>query len=110
MKKRTKIFGIILATGLLISACNGSGGNGDEVLTASGTISAMSVNVAPELGGKVSTVNFEEGESVDSGDVLFEIDSEYIQSELDQAVAAVETAKAALATAEVQAEDRKSNV
>ena len=104
MKKRTKNFGIILATGLLITACNGSGGNGDEVLTASGTISAMSVNVAPELGGKVSTVNFEEGESVDSGDVLFEIDSEYIQSELDQAVAAVETAKAALATAEVQAE------
>jgi len=104
MKKRMQIFGIILVAGLFITACNGSGGNGDEVLTASGTISAMSVNVAPELGGKVSTVNFEEGESVDSGDVLFEIDSEYIQSELDQAVAAVETAKAALATAEVQAE------
>lgn len=104
MKKGMQIFGIILVAGLFITACNGSGGNGDEVLTASGTISAMSVNVAPELGGKVSTVNFEEGESVDSGDVLFEIDSEYIQSELDQAVAAVETAKAALATAEVQAE------
>ncbi|MEA3325794.1 MAG: HlyD family efflux transporter periplasmic adaptor subunit [Chloroflexota bacterium] len=104
MEKRTKIFGIILVTGLLITACSGNGGNGDETLTASGTISAMSVNVASELGGKVSAVNFEEGGSVGAGDVLFEIDSEYIQSQLDQAAAAVETAKAALATAKVQAE------
>lgn len=104
MKKRTKIFGIILVAGLLITACSGNGGNGNEILTASGTISAMSVNVAPELGGKVSAINFEEGESVEAGNVLFEVDSEYVQSQLDQATAAVKSTEAALDTAEGQAE------
>ena len=102
MKTRKMILGLLTITGLLITGCN-SNGVTDGRLTASGTISAVSVNIAPEIGGKVVAINFQDGDTVKANDVLFEVDSEYIQSQLDQANAAVESAEAALETAEMQA-------
>lgn len=102
MRKNILILSIIIAAGLLMSSCGGLVSSNDNKLTASGTISAESVNIAPEIGGVVKEVFIEEGDTVSTGDTLFSIDSEYLQSQLDQAKAAEESAAAALATAEIQ--------
>ena len=102
MRKSFLILTTVLAVGLLITSCSGNGGSSNGALTASGTISAESVNVAPEIGGMVSEILVEEGDTVSIGDTLFMIDSEYLQSQLDQAEAAEESAAAILETAEIQ--------
>ncbi|MCD6356363.1 MAG: efflux RND transporter periplasmic adaptor subunit [Anaerolineaceae bacterium] len=102
MKNVNKTILCLLLVALMSTACSGIAKNGDRVLTASGTITAKSVHIAPEIGGRVAEVLVEEGEEVKAGDVLFKIDNEYIQSQYEQASAAVATAEAALATAKVQ--------
>ena len=44
-------------------------------ITASGSIEAAIVNVAPELAGKVSTVDVEEGQLVKATDPLLQFDA-----------------------------------
>jgi HlyD family secretion protein len=81
----------------------------DTSLTASGSIETTIVNVAPEIGGKVTAVLVDEGASVKSGDVLFKLDDSLLQGQqavaqanLDAANGAIKTANAALATAQAQ--------
>jgi HlyD family secretion protein len=69
-------------------------------LTASGTVEATEILIAPELSGKVAEVLVNEGDLVQLGDVLYRLDDTLSQSQRDVAVAAVETAKAAAQTAE----------
>lgn len=104
MTKNISILTIFIAISMLMASCSGMAGNNEDKLTASGTISAESVNIAPEISGMVSKVHVAEGTLVSKGDALFEIDSEYLQAQLDQAKAAEESAAAVLATAEIQKE------
>ncbi len=80
--------------------------NGEE-LTASGSIEAVSISVAPEIGGKVIEVFVEEGVLVRLGDPLFAMDDTLLQAQrqvasanLLLAQAASETAAAVLVTAQ----------
>ena len=75
-----------------------SGPNGQ--LQASGTIEATNVNVAPELAGKVKEVLVSEGQNVKAGDPLLHLDSTLLQAQKQQALAALEVAKSAAATAD----------
>ena len=72
-------------------------------LTASGTVEATEVLIAPELSGKVTEVLVNEGDQVKKGDVLFRLDDTLLQSQRKVAAAALETAKAAAQTAEAAA-------
>jgi len=54
-------------------------------LTASGTIEATQVTLASELGGKVIDVLANEGERVQSGDLLVRMDDEGLQAQIHQA-------------------------
>lgn len=79
----------------------------DDTLTASGTIEAISVTLAPEIGGKVVEVYVDEGDVVQTGDPLFRLDDTLLQAQralalvnLDLATAAASTADAALGTAQ----------
>ncbi len=56
MRKNILILSIIIAAGFLMSSCGGLVSSNDNKLTASGTISAESVNIAPEIGGVVKEV------------------------------------------------------
>ncbi|HUH96759.1 MAG TPA: efflux RND transporter periplasmic adaptor subunit, partial [Anaerolineales bacterium] len=69
-------------------------------LTASGTIEATNVNVAPEEAGKVRDVLVEEGQSVQAGEALMHLDDALLQAQKEQAVAALDVAKAAAATSD----------
>jgi len=102
MKKISRNILIILAAVFLATACTGNFTNGSDDLTASGTISAISVSVAPELSGKIMDINIKEGESVEDGEILFTLDSEYLESQFNQANAALTAAEAGLETAKVQ--------
>jgi HlyD family secretion protein len=73
-------------------------------LTASGTIEATTVNVAPEMAGKVAEVLAQEGQSVATGDPLLRLDDSLLQSDKQTAQAALDSAKAAVQTAEVALE------
>ena len=76
----------------------------NEVLTASGSIESTTVNVAPELAGRVVEVLVEEGQPVTTGDPLLRLDDSLLQSEKQTAQAALDSANAAVRTAEVALE------
>ncbi|HMV29502.1 MAG TPA: biotin/lipoyl-binding protein, partial [Anaerolineales bacterium] len=69
-------------------------------LTASGTIEATIVNVAPETAGKVTDVRADEGESVTKGQSLLSLDASLLTAQQAVASAAVDSATAALAAAQ----------
>jgi multidrug resistance efflux pump len=76
-------------------------------LVVSGTIEAQSSVISPEIGGKVTAVNLNEGDSVKAGDILFVIDDTLLQAQRKVAMAnlnlaqdAVKTSQAALASAQ----------
>ncbi|HEY9152402.1 MAG TPA: efflux RND transporter periplasmic adaptor subunit [Anaerolineales bacterium] len=74
--------------------------NAASQLQASGTIEATNVNVAPEEPGKVKDVLVNEGQTVKAGDVLMHLDDSLFQAQKEQAVAALNVAKAAASTAD----------
>jgi HlyD family secretion protein len=78
-------------------------------LDASGTIESVTVNVSPEMAGKVKEVLVEEGQSVKTGDPLLSLDDSLLtaqravaSAQLDSANAALNTAQAGYATAQQQ--------
>ena len=87
----------------------GKNTTGDGQLKASGTIESVTVNVSPELAGKVKDVLVGEGEAVTAGDPLLHLEDSLLtaqralaSAQLDSANSAVSTAEAALASAQVQ--------
>jgi len=73
-----------------------------DVLAASGTIEAAVVNVSPEMAGKVADVNSAEGDSVIKGQPLLNLDPSLLTAQQAVASAAVDSANAALATAQTK--------
>ena len=105
------LFSIVLV--LSVTACSGLtiNGNNNDDLHASGRISVLQVDIAPEVGGIVKEIKVEEGDPVKAGDVLFQIDDTLLQAQYDQAIAmvglaetAIESANAQLAAVELQLE------
>jgi HlyD family secretion protein len=69
-------------------------------LTASGTIEATQVNVAPEMAGKVTEVFAEEGQAVAADDPLIQLDPSLLTAQRAVAAASLESAKAGAKTAQ----------
>jgi len=69
-------------------------------LKASGTIESVTVNVSPELAGKVVEVLAAEGQSVKAGDPLLRLDPGLLTSQRAVASAQVDSAKSAVTSAE----------
>jgi HlyD family secretion protein len=95
------VLNITAAAFLLVSmaACSGLNENLASELSASGTISALSVNIAPEVSGKITSMMVSEGDEISQGDLLFSLDDELLQSQYNQADAAVKVAEAAAESA-----------
>ena len=84
-------------------------GNGDGALTASGSIEATIVNIAPEMAGKVTEVLADEGQLVTKDSALLSLDPSLLtaqqavaSAQVDTAMAAVNSAQNALITAKSQ--------
>ncbi len=72
----------------------------EEIVRGIGTLeAAQRVVIHPEIGGLIESVNFEEGAAVKKGDLLFTIEDDKIQDQLDAKQAALEEARANLENA-----------
>jgi HlyD family secretion protein len=74
----------------------------DGLLKASGTIEATQVNIAPELAGRVMEVLVEEGQFVMKDQPLLRLDPSLLTAQRAVASAAVDSANAALASAQTK--------
>lgn len=81
-------------------------------LSASGTIEATQVEIAPEIGGRVTAVLAEEGQPVQAGQALVRFDDRLLQAQLVQAQAALSLAQANydLVSAGVPQEQRQAAI
>lgn len=66
----------------------------NDQIAASGTIEATQIEVAPEIGGKVTQVLAEEGESVTAGQDLVVFTDALLVSQMQQALATLDQARA----------------
>ncbi len=73
---------------------------GSTALTASGSIEAVEVTIAPEIGGKITEVSADEGAQVKAGDVLFRLDDTLLQAQRAVAAASLDLMRAAASTAD----------
>jgi HlyD family secretion protein len=64
------------------------------ILSASGTVEAVEISISPELSGRVAVVYVQEGEVVQEGDPLFELESDLLAAQRERAQAALEAAQA----------------
>ncbi|MBI5952625.1 MAG: efflux RND transporter periplasmic adaptor subunit [Chloroflexi bacterium] len=74
--------------------------NKKGALTASGTIEATQVNVAPEMAGKVTEVLADEGQAISVNDPLLQLDPSLLAAQRAVAAASLESAKAGAKTAQ----------
>ena len=77
-------------------------GNTNETITASGSIEATIVNIAPEISGKVAEVLVDEGQAVAKDEALLSLDANLLTAQWTVALAQVDSATAALASAQNQ--------
>jgi multidrug resistance efflux pump len=69
-------------------------------LNASGTIESVTVNVSPEMAGKVKEVLVEEGQPVKIGDPLLTLDDSLLAAQRDVVQSGVDSARSALLMAQ----------
>lgn len=77
-------------------------GDGNGTLSASGSIEAVVVNVAPELAGKVLEVKAAEGDAVKANAPLIRLDPSLLAAQRAVAAASLESAKAGAQAAQNQ--------
>jgi multidrug resistance efflux pump len=75
----------------------------NPALTASGTVEATEILIAPEISGRVAEVLVNEGDPVQAGDLLLRLNDALPQAQRNVAASALETAKAAAQTAQAAA-------
>jgi HlyD family secretion protein len=102
MNKKNLIILAILVLALLAAAgwwwqSQAQAASNGSVFEATGTIETRKVSLAPEIGGKVTGVMVEEGQSVKAGEVLVRLDATALQTQETQAEAALRAAQANLA-------------
>lgn len=76
--------------------------NESNSITASGSIEAVIVNVAPEISGKVGKVNVNEGDLITKDQALLSLDPSLLTAQLAVANAQLDSANAALAAAQLK--------
>jgi len=85
---------LMLVVFLFLSGCSAS--TASTTLKASGTTSVTTIQVSPEISGKIAQINVGKGDTVHAGDVLFTLDAALLQGQVDQATASVQVAQANL--------------
>jgi HlyD family secretion protein len=78
----------------------GRAGTDTGAIAAAGTIEATTINVSPELGGRVAEVKVREGDKVSAGDVLIQFDTTLLTTQRGQVAAALVAAQSAQTAAQ----------
>jgi HlyD family secretion protein len=80
----------------------------NNLIRASGTIETVEFLIASERAGRVAEVMVQKGDQVEAGDPLFRLDDDLLQSQRQQALAALDSARANLLTAQTGLESAKA--
>jgi HlyD family secretion protein len=87
---------LLLVTLLLVTACQASNGS-TASNRFSGVLEGTKANVVAEIGGRVTTIAVDEGDVVTQGQPLVTLDDAALQTQINQAQAALSAAEATLA-------------
>lgn len=98
--RKNKVLIVFLLIAVTIGGCDQLMADDSGGLEASGVVEAVEVLVAPEVGGRVADVFVAEGEKVQKGDPLINIESDLLGAQYDQSVSAREAAQVNLKTAQ----------
>lgn len=96
MGKTLKPWLLILATLTFTAACAQFPKARGDLLEVSGTIEAVEISVASEIGGKVIEVAVEEGDEIQKGDLLIRLDDSEAKQKVAEAEAVLKEARARL--------------
>jgi HlyD family secretion protein len=80
---------------ILLSSCGKK--TGPETISGNGTIEATEVDISARIAGKIVELNVAEGDNVEKGKLIAKLDDTELTAAVEQAKAAVGTAKANLA-------------
>ena len=96
--KKWILASLLTALSLALGSCQTIAGQDPQTdgLSASGMIEARQVNLASEIGGKVSQVLVEEGQEVQAGAPLLSLEVQSLQAQREQALANQQAAQANL--------------
>ncbi|MBL4601571.1 MAG: HlyD family efflux transporter periplasmic adaptor subunit [Emcibacteraceae bacterium] len=83
---------LLLCLAFMLASCGETENDG----TLQGYVEGRQLNLAPRSVGIITALNVREGDVVEKGAVLFSVDSERAQAQLDQAIAANAAAEAQL--------------
>jgi HlyD family secretion protein len=87
-----------------VDALGGAAGEEEvEALVASGSIEGVQVAIVSEVGGRITAIYADEGDEVQAGDPLVQLDTRLLEAQLGQARAAVSAAEANLANVQAGA-------
>jgi multidrug resistance efflux pump len=105
MKKNLILFGAVIFLALIVAGgwwwrSRASTAYNPTAYEATGVLEARQAHLSTEVGGQVVEVLVEEGQRVEAGQVLIELDRSLLQTQRDQAQAAVQAALADLALLE----------
>lgn len=96
-KRPLKFTLVVISLSGLVAGCAAIGGNGvDAPLKASGTISTNTIQVAPEIAGKIAEISVDQGATVQAGDALFRLDDQLLQAQYTQVQATLQVAQSGL--------------
>ncbi|MCP4138677.1 MAG: HlyD family efflux transporter periplasmic adaptor subunit [Chloroflexi bacterium] len=102
--KKTIILALILT--IAIAGCTGTEENAP--IEASGVIEANEVVIASEMGGRLIELLADEGDSVAADELLFTLESDLLEAQLDAANATLNSARAAQISAQVGVDAAKA--
>ncbi len=83
-------------------------GLGEDIASGNGRIEATELDVATKLAGRVADLRVDEGDFVEAGQVLAQMDTQVLQAQLEQAQAQVRQAQNAKLTATALVAQRES--
>jgi len=90
----------VLAAAVLLTACQWQGDAGDGAIDLSGTMDAREVALAFQVGGRLQTLHVDEGDKVQAGQTVAELDPADYQLAQQRVEAEAESARMALAALE----------
>ncbi len=106
MKSKSILVTLLLALLIIpLSGCDVLQNQASETqITASGTISADKIVIAPQVGGAITEIMVKEGDNIAVNQELFRLDDEILKAQYNQAMAAVDQAEAGIKAAQSQLE------
>lgn len=104
------LLAVLVAAASVLILFNGNTGNRSSSYAHTGTVEDVEVTVSFQIPGKVASVSFEEGETVQEGQIMAALDTLSLVQELSRARAARATAVSRLATARARTDYLRRSV